>query len=319
MNKKIRMILLAVTAFFVAVCLGVWAIGSETAAPEQGSQAPAESASQEKSPTAEEGKEENGNDSDSPTGFLGLVNEWISLRENGGFVTRSFGVETVQGGKVARDPNMTFYILTIVLCGALSYFLGSLNFGVIVSKKYCHDDVRTHGSGNAGMTNMARTYGAKPAALTFLGDAGKAVIATLIALFLGGNGCGYVALVCCMIGHAYPCFFGFKGGKGVSTCAGGMLVLEPVVALILFALFLVIVISTKYVSLGSIIAGGLLPVFINSLWPVLHNGIYNFDYFLVICGSVIFACFIIFLHRSNIKRLYYGEERKAGLFSKKKK
>jgi glycerol-3-phosphate acyltransferase PlsY len=113
-----------------------------------------------------------------------------------------------------------------------------------------------------------RVHRKKAALLTFLGDAGKAAICAWVGLMLAGNAGGYIALVGCMIGHAYPVFFKFKGGKGVACLAGGMLVLEPVVALILIAFFAVIVLGTKYVSLGSIIAGCLLPILVDGAWKI---------------------------------------------------
>ena len=268
------------------------------------------------------------------TGFWALVDGYISLCENGGVVTLALGqwsegyVETegkLYVAKVATPPAVMFPV-TLVLCVILSYFVGSVNFGVVVSKKMCNDDVRNHGSGNAGMTNMMRVHGKKAAILTFVGDAGKAAVCALIGLILAGNAGGYLAMTGCMIGHAFPIFFKFKGGKGVSSLAGGMLVLEPVVALILIAFFAIIVLGTKYVSLGSVIAGCLLPILVDGAWnvsPFHMAGSHWYDKPIVMICSVFFAVGLVWLHRSNIKRLLAGEERKTDLirdlFKKKKK
>ena len=261
---------------------------------------------------------------EAPTGFLGFVNTLIALREGGGLVTRAFGTETdAKFGEISgavRDVPIVLYILTLLLCAVFAYVLGSVNFGVIVSKKVGGDDVRNHGSGNAGMTNVLRVYGKRAAALTFLGDAGKAALSAIVGLLLGGNGCGYIAVAACMIGHAFPLFFKFKGGKSVACVFGGMLFLEPIAALLLLAIFLLIVLMTKYVSLGSIISSALIPVFVSSFWAVgLTHNITSFDYFIVCICAVFYACFIIWLHRGNIKRLYNGEERKLDLSKKNKK
>lgn len=267
-----------------------------------------------------------------PTGFMGVVNGYVDLCEKGGFVTKIFGswgtaIAEGSDGKLYEVETATLppvgYPVALVLCFALSYFIGSVNFGVVVSKRMCNDDVRNHGSGNAGMTNVLRVHGKKAAIITFVGDSGKAALAALIGLMVAGNGCGYFALAGCMIGHAFPCFFKFKGGKGVSSLAGGMLVLEPVAALLLIALFVTIVLMTKYVSLGSVIAGCLLPVFVDSAWQMspLHN-MGNPDAPIVMICSVFFAVGLVWLHRSNIKRLLNKEERKTDLIGallKKKK
>ena len=267
-----------------------------------------------------------------PTGCMGIVNGYIDLCEKGGFVTKicgSWGTAIAEGsdGKLYEVETATLppvgYPVALIVCFVLSYFIGSVNFGVVVSKKMCNDDVRNHGSGNAGMTNVLRVHGKKAAIITFVGDSGKAALAALIGLMVAGNGCGYFALAGCMIGHAFPCFFKFKGGKGVSSLAGGMLILEPVAALLLIALFVTIVLMTKYVSLGSVIAGCLLPVFVDSAWQMspIHN-MGNPDAPIVMICAVFFAVGLVWLHRANIKRLLNKEERKTDLIGallKKKK
>ncbi|MBE6654652.1 MAG: glycerol-3-phosphate 1-O-acyltransferase PlsY [Ruminococcaceae bacterium] len=202
---------------------------------------------------------------------------------------------------------MALYILGIVICIVVPYLLGSLNFGVMISNKKYGDDVRTHGSGNAGATNMLRTYGKKAAALTLLGDALKAVVATCIGLFLmPGDEFAYVAALFCMIGHAFPVFFKFKGGKGVVVAAASMLVLNPLVCILCILIFVIIVAFTRYVSLGSIIAAFLFPL-MNYRLPVYFP---SFPIKTIFC--ILMGLFIIFLHRKNIVRLFNGTENKFG-------
>ena len=160
----------------------------------------------------------------------------------------------------------------ILLCVIVPYLLGSLNFGVMISQRHYRDDVRTHGSGNAGATNMLRTYGKKAAILTFLVDFLKGVAACLIAMLLvtlikGGSAIAKDIAVTAagmgaILGHNWPLYFGFKGGKGVLTSFAIMLFIVPVPTLIAFVLFIVIVAITRYVSLGSIIAAASLPVMV---------------------------------------------------------
>ena len=254
-----------------------------------------------------------------------IFNRFFQLRENGGIVTEAFGekveVTLLDGTKgyayaMAGVP----YALTLLLMAVFSYVIGSLNFGVLVSKKMFGDDVRNHGSGNAGMTNVLRTYGKKAAILTFLGDLLKSSLCAFLGLLLAGNGCGYIAVAFCMIGHAFPVFFKFKGGKAVASTFGGLLVLEPLAAVILFVFFATIILGTKYVSLGSVITAALIPLVVNAMWRigVMHR-MMNFDYFIVVICTVFYACFIIWLHRANLKRLYNGTENKTYFFKKKEK
>ena len=160
-------------------------------------------------------------------------------------------------------------LLACVLTAAGGYLLGSILFGVLISKVMYNDDVRNHGSGNAGMTNVLRTYGKLPAVFTTIGDVGKSVAAVNLGRFifdalLSGTGaawqnpldpvCGaYLAAIFCMIGHSRPLFFGFKGGKGVLVGAGAALATEPLVCAVLLVVFLIEVAITHIVSLGSII------------------------------------------------------------------
>ena len=200
-------------------------------------------------------------------------------------------------------------IFGFALCVIVPYLLGSLNFGIIISKCKYGQDIRDFGSGNAGMTNMMRTYGKGAAAATFLLDASKAVLSAFLGyLLLPANIGAHIACVACMLGHAYPLFFGFKGGKGVTVACFSLLLIDPLFCLILVALFVIIVAATRYISLGSIIAAGLYPVLYIVLSPPQHIA-------QIICPFLV-AFLVIFWHRTNIRRLIDGNENK---FSFKKK
>ena len=155
--------------------------------------------------------------------------------------------ELIRNGIIGYNSHIALFVLGIVICVVVPYLLGSLNFAVIISKSRYKDDVRTHGSGNAGATNMLRTHGKSAAALTLLGDLLKAVVSVLLALFLmPGDGFAYIAGLCCMLGHAFPVYYGFKGGKGVVVAAGTMLVLNPLVFLTCIGVWALVIIFTKF-------------------------------------------------------------------------
>lgn len=212
----------------------------------------------------------------------------------------------------------------LLLCIVIPYLLGSFNFGLIISREKYHDDVRTHGSGNAGTTNMLRTYGKRAAALTLLGDMLKAAVAVLMGYLLINerrevvsegvshiiyNNIGAaVAGLFVVVGHMFPCFFHFKGGKGVATTAMVVLLLDPLVFLILFVIFVIIVAFTKYVSLASVIGMCLYPIMMST-----------FDGYGSVATplAVVMTCLVVFMHRENLKRLWEGKESKLS-FGKKK-
>ena len=189
----------------------------------------------------------------------------------------------------------------------LGYFLGCLNGSVMVSHFIIRDDVRQHGSGNAGLTNFYRTYGAKYALGVILFDMGKTVIACLLGGFLLKNAMQDWTLgvliggLGCELGHMFPVFFGFKGGKGILS--GGTLVwlLDWRVALIAWGLFAALWLATKYVSLGSVSAAVSMPV---ATWLFCgHSPVYT-------VLAVVIAGLVVWCHRENIQRLVRGEERK---------
>ncbi len=202
--------------------------------------------------------------------------------------------------------NFQFALLIIgyVLCAVIAYLLGSVNFAILISGKTYGDDIRKHGSKNAGMTNMMRTYGKRAAALTLLGDSLKAVVAGLVGYALLGQMGAYVAGTACVIGHMFPIFFRFKGGKGVVTTAITVLMCNPFVFVVLFIIFVVIVLGTRYISLGSVMCMLLYPFLLSAIDTWLIGG----------CPYGIFALLIavlvLYKHRDNIKRLRMGQESK---------
>lgn len=203
------------------------------------------------------------------------------------------------------------YIGAIVLIAVGAYFLGCLNFGIILSKNKFHEDIRTKGSGNAGATNMLRTYGIGVAVATFVGDAMKAVVSVLVGiLILGGIG-GYTAALACMIGHAFPVIYGFKGGKGVAVTAGAILMLDWRLFLILFTVFVLIVLWTRFISLGSVTVFFLFPLLLSRMNGGRMPSI-------VVLLAFMMSALGVYLHRSNIKRIYSGTESKVSFKSKKK-
>ena len=209
--------------------------------------------------------------------------------------------------------------LAIALCAVgavIAYFLGSLNFAVIISKLKFHEDIRSYGSGNAGMTNMLRTYGKAAAAFTLLGDAAKAAVSVMIGTLLCGEAGAYVAGLFCVIGHSFPIYYGFKGGKGIVVTAITILCLDWLAFLILFAIFVLLVATTKFLSLGSIIGMLLYPLMLNRMYPYTHGGMSEGAIPAII--SILNAGLVIWLHRENLKRLWAGKENKFSLKKKDK-
>lgn len=209
------------------------------------------------------------------------------------------------------DSSARFAMLIagIVLCALIGYLLGSLNFALILSGKMYKDDIRKHGSKNAGTTNIMRTYGNKAAGLTILGDMLKAVVAVLLgALILGLYYGGYAAALGCVVGHVFPVFFGFKGGKGVATAAAAILVLNPLAFLCVLGVFLLCVIFTRYISLGSVLGAAVFPLI--TFYTCFGNKtIASGSGFAFLCAFII-AVIVIVKHHANLSRLAHGTESK---------
>lgn len=201
-------------------------------------------------------------------------------------------------------------IASIILIALVGYALGSLNFGIIISKVFFHDDIRNYGSGNAGTTNMLRTYGKGAALGTLVGDCLKAVIAVLIGWIVFGNGGGYIGGLFAIIGHVYPVYYKFKGGKGVITSAITMLMLDPDVFLVVLTFFVIIVAIWRYISLGSILSAAIYPMVVYAKYQIPGME------FIFALGIGIF---VIILHRTNIQRLFDGKENKLSFKKTDKK
>ena len=224
-------------------------------------------------------------------------------------------------GKLGFTWGTPVFFLAMVFCIVVPYLLGSISFAVVLSKGLHHDDVREHGSGNAGSTNMLRTYGIKSAALTLVCDILKGVISTLIGMFVMPYhlGFAYISALMCMIGHAFPLYHRFKGGKCVATFAGALLVLNPYVWVLLLLAFVLIVYVSRYVSLGSVICAAAFPLLINMIpWILVEwEGHTMAVPPAGIIASVLMGVLIIVLHRQNIVRLWQGKESKFSLKKKK--
>jgi len=188
----------------------------------------------------------------------------------------------------------------------LAYLLGSIPFGYILVKLFLHQDIRATGSGNIGATNVARS-GAKGLGIaTLLLDLGKAFVAVKIAQYLapGNYDLAVVAAVAAILGHVFPVWLGFRGGKGVASALGVFLALTPISAACTFAIFLVIVLITRYVSLASIIGSATFPLF---AFYFVH---YRTP--IVIAGFLFIPLLIIIKHQQNIRRLLAGTESRFG-------
>ena len=201
-------------------------------------------------------------------------------------------------------------ILPALLTAVIAYFCGCFNGAVIVSKYILRDDVRNHGSGNAGLTNFYRTFGGPLTAVVILTDVLKAVIAVLLGSWLFGGWYvlgKYWAGLFCLLGHMFPCMFHFKGGKGILSGGAIAIMIDWRIALVVWGGFLILAILTRYVSLGSCWAGASFPF---ATWFVYHNVV------ITVLGAVI-GLLILYMHRGNIKRLLTGTENKFSLHKKK--
>jgi len=193
--------------------------------------------------------------------------------------------------------------MTYVLFIAVAYLLGSLPMGVIIARLLGGRDPRTMGSRNIGATNVSRSAGRAAGALTLVADAAKGAAPVLAARHMDPGGAALVSLVglSAFLGHLFPVFLGFRGGKGVATALGVMLVVSPAATLLSAVIFIVVVAVKRYVSLGSILAAALLPVFLSMLpgsRPYTAMG-------------VAIAVLVIIKHRENIKRLAAGTENRV--------
>jgi glycerol-3-phosphate acyltransferase PlsY len=207
-----------------------------------------------------------------------------------------------------------FIDLALVSIPVASYLLGSIPFGLLLGKLFGASDVRKEGSGNIGATNVARVAGPIAGILTLLLDAGKGALAVVLAARFSNESALWmmIAGLCALLGHCFPIWLRFRGGKGVATAAGVFLVLCPPAFLGAAILFVLVVIYWRFVSLGSISAAAAMPLLVYFFWAPHHAPPYS-----IIFGSWAAAMLIVYKHDANIQRLVQGDEPKF-LFSKKK-
>ncbi len=214
--------------------------------------------------------------------------------------------------------------LYVCLSLIIGYLFGSINVSVILSKVVFKGDVRNYGSGNAGATNMARVYGLLGGLAVLVGDFLKAILACAIALLIAPQSYTEICImsvgIACVMGHAFPIFFGFKGGKGVTVGAAVALMVDWKVLLFIVAIFIIVFVFTHIVSISSVM-GAFGLIFISVVFYVLNLCGVAGTFFANFTLERVFLAFfagvlVVWLHRSNILRLLNGEEKK---FTFKKK
>lgn len=197
----------------------------------------------------------------------------------------------------------------IILCAVIGYLLGCIPSGVLISKIYGVRDIRKHGSGNSGTTNVLRTLGWLPSVLTLVCDCLKGYVACLIGRQLGGDAGMLTGGLCAILGHDFPAFMGFRGGKGIATSLGLIIAINPWLALALLAVQIIAVALTRYMSVASLITTVAFPVLV----AFTERGRENFPLFLG--AACVASALSLFGHRGNIQRLVKGEENRLD-FSK---
>lgn len=210
------------------------------------------------------------------------------------------------------------FTIAMLLSIIIAYFIGSINFALVISKNIYHQDIRDFGSKNAGMTNILRTYGKWPALLTFIGDFLKGVLTIalgrLIFIFLCGFSpsafiCGIIGIAA-LLGHIFPIYYHFKGGKGIMVSSGIILMINPWVLLSLLLIFLIFFGCTKIISLGSVMTAVFFPISTFIITWLSNN---TAAAILLNCAvSLVISILVLYMHRGNIQRLLHGTEPKIG-------
>ena len=209
------------------------------------------------------------------------------------------------------------FVLPALLIAAIAYFCGCFNGAVIVSKYILRDDIRNHGSGNAGLTNFYRTFGGFLTLVVILCDVLKAIIAIWAGMLLARqmvvddavvvNLAKYWAGMWCLLGHMFPCMFHFKGGKGILSGGTIAIMIDWRLALLVWGGFLILAVLTRYVSLGSVFAAAAFPV---GTWLfVSHDPV-------IMALALLLGGLVLYMHRANIHRLLTGTENKFSLHKK---
>lgn len=228
-------------------------------------------------------------------------------------------------------------IICLLLTMVISYLLGSCNSAIIVVRCLKHEDIRERGSKNAGLTNTLRCYGKFPALLTLIGDLAKGIIAVLLSILvfkliigndfptnlpdwypsvLDEKSIGYISGFFAILGHIFPVYYGFKGGKGILVSSSILIVIDPLTFVIIIPFFALVLFITRYVSVSSISAAAFYPI----LTFILHYFVEKLPFANCIAHVILVACtsaLLIYMHRANIKRLKEGTENKFS-FGKKK-
>ena len=216
--------------------------------------------------------------------------------------------------------NALYVILGVLLLTVVPYILGCSNGAILVSKFILRDDIRTHGSGNAGLTNFNRVFGGKLTLLVILADVLKAVFGVLLGILgahlleragitaISSLRAKYIAGLFCELGHMFPCRFGFRGGKGIMSGGIIAIMISWKVAVVVWGSFVLLTAITKYVSVGSISTGILFPVM---AWVLYRDPV-------CLVAALLVGGLIVFQHRSNIQRLIQGNENKFSLHKKAK-
>lgn len=229
--------------------------------------------------------------------------------------------------------NVVLFFAFFLLSIAAGYLLGSVNTAIVISKVFFKDDIRKYGSGNAGMTNMLRTFGGKAALGVLFGDMLKTALSICIGgvLFgfgyIGGFSMGYnsahmlfmgigtyTAGLAAVLGHIFPVYYGFRGGKGVLVSATMALILSPILFAIMFAIFVLLVATSKYVSLGSVTSAIVYPLLVHGLFGMMNTVTPP----LILLITIMIAVIITVAHKENLKRIGNRTERKLS-FKKKSK
>ncbi len=233
------------------------------------------------------------------------------------------GLLVALSGSVNETVYAVLYLVFMLVTMVASYLLGSINTAILVSRLLYKDDVRRYGSGNAGLTNMLRTFGGRAAVLTLVGDILKAALSVVIGgvllgfYYTGGMSLGegpYVAALFAVIGHIFPIYYRFKGGKGVLVTATVALILSPISFVVLFGCFALILYLTKYVSLASVTSAALYPVTLYAYVLIRFKDMPMPG--MIALVSILLAIIILICHKDNLKRI---GERTERTFSFKRK
>lgn len=195
-------------------------------------------------------------------------------------------------------------ILFVILAAVIGYLFGCIPVGVLISKMYAGTDIRKTGSGNTGTTNVLRTLGWVPSVMTLAGDCIKGVLGALIGRMIGGEAGMLLGGLCAVLGHDFPVFSHFKGGKGIATSLGVTIIIAPKVAPWLVVIVIGIVALIRLMSVGSLIASIAYPILFWFLMPASANRLWTMIF------AVVMAILSFYCHRANIMRLFRGEENK---------